>query len=85
MCRHGLTAFRMNPHFPVNTLKVMRGGADRGLQLPDVKERLLHNTQAAHERGAFGSPTFFVDGRIWFGKDRLCDVEEEIQRLNAAG
>ena len=23
--RHGLTAFRMNPHFPVNTLLVMRG------------------------------------------------------------
>jgi 2-hydroxychromene-2-carboxylate isomerase len=23
--KHGLTAFRMNPHFPVNTLKIMRG------------------------------------------------------------
>lgn len=129
--RHGLTAFRMNPHFPVNTLKIMRGacaaqqlgvlapyvdavyaamweqqlnmaddaviadalrraGLDAAAliaasQLPEVKERLLHNTQAAHERGAFGSPTFFVDGQIWFGKDRLRDVEEEIQRLSAAG
>ncbi len=25
IARHGLTRFRMNPHFPVNTLKLMRG------------------------------------------------------------
>ena len=29
----------------------------------DVKAGLMANTQAAHARGAFGSPTFFVDGR----------------------
>ena len=129
--RHGLTAFRMNPHFPVNTLKIMRGacaaqqlgclmpyvdavyaamweqqlnmaddavitealqraGLDAAAliatsQQPEVKERLLQNTQAAHERGAFGSPTFFVNGEIWFGKDRLREVEDEIVRVAAAG
>ena len=127
--RHGLRAFRMNPHFPVNTLKIMRGACaaqELGVLLPyvdavyaamweqqlnmvddaviaealqragldaaaliatsqqqEVKDRLLQNTQAAFERGAFGSPTFFVNGEIYFGKDRLRDVEEEIVRLKA--
>ncbi len=128
--RHGLTAFRMNPHFPVNTLQIMRGaiaatqdgsftryvdavfGAmwERGLKMDDpavieaalneaglagarlleainqpaVKETLLANTQRAFERGAFGAPTFFVDDEIFFGKDSLRDVEEEIVRARAA-
>jgi len=43
-----------------------------------VKDRLLANTQRSVERGAFGSPTFFVSDAIFFGKDRLRDVEEEI-------
>jgi 2-hydroxychromene-2-carboxylate isomerase len=30
------------------------------------------------ERGTFGSPTFFVGQEIFFGKDRLRDVEEAI-------
>lgn len=44
----------------------------------DVKEKLIANTQRAFERGAFGIPTFFVGDEIYFGKDRLRDVEEEI-------
>src|SRR5215470_3359368 len=47
-------------------------------QEPAVKERLLANTQRSVERGAFGSPTFFVGDEMFFGKDRLRDVEEEI-------
>jgi len=47
-------------------------------QEPAVKDRLLANTQRSVERGAFGSPTFFVGEEIFFGKDRLRDVEEEI-------
>lgn len=47
-------------------------------QDPDVKSALLHNTQHAFERGAFGSPTFFVGQEIFFGKDRLNQVEEQI-------
>ena len=50
-------------------------------QDPDVKARLLANTEEAAERGAFGSPTFFVGKEIWFGKEHLRDVEEEIVRL----
>ena len=124
IARHGLTAFRINRHFPVNTLQIMRGAvaakhegifveyvnavfatmweqtlkmdeheviraalinagfdADKLIarsQTPEVKEELLSNTKAAFERGAFGSPTFFVRNEIYFGKDRLRDIEEEI-------
>ena len=49
-------------------------------QEPEVKEGLLKNTQASVDRGTFGAPTFFVDNEIFFGKDRLRDVEEEIAR-----
>jgi 2-hydroxychromene-2-carboxylate isomerase len=49
-------------------------------QEPAVKERLLKNTEASVARGAFGSPTFFVGSELFFGKDRLRDVEEELVR-----
>lgn len=128
--RHGLSRYRYNPHFPVNTLKIMRGAcaaqkldcqkpyieavyaamwedgknmddvsvitdtleaagldSQRILALsqdPDVKAHLLHNTQSAHDHGAFGSPSFLIGRELWFGKDRLRDVEEEIVRLASA-
>jgi 2-hydroxychromene-2-carboxylate isomerase len=47
-------------------------------QEPEVKAKLLENTQAAVERGAFGSPTFFVGKEIFFGKEQLREVEELI-------
>ncbi len=53
------------------------------VQQPEVKDRLLKNTQDSVARGTFGSPTFFVGDEIFFGKDRLRDVEEEIIRTNA--
>jgi 2-hydroxychromene-2-carboxylate isomerase len=49
-------------------------------QEPEVKDRLLKNTEATVARGTFGSPTFFVGDEIFFGKDRLGEVEEEIVR-----
>jgi 2-hydroxychromene-2-carboxylate isomerase len=48
------------------------------IQSAPVKDELLHNTERSVERGTFGSPTFFVDGEIFFGKDRLREVEEMI-------
>lgn len=122
--RHRLDAFRFNPHFPVNTLHIMRGAVaaqqagcgpayveavfvamwERGLkmddpavigpvlaeagldaqallagsQTPEVKAQLMALTQQAHDRGAFGSPTFFVGSEMYFGKDRLPEVEAQI-------
>jgi 2-hydroxychromene-2-carboxylate isomerase len=43
-----------------------------------VKDELAANTSRSVERGAFGAPTFFVGDEIYFGKDRLRDVEEAI-------
>jgi 2-hydroxychromene-2-carboxylate isomerase len=45
-------------------------------QEPDVKAELVANTQTAVERGAFGSPTFFVGREMFFGKEQLREVEE---------
>ncbi len=124
MKKHGITAFKFNPHFPVNTLVLMRGAiaaqnsgdidayveaglacmwerelkmddpevyvqamTEAGLdgaallestQDPAVKAKLAENTAAAVERGVFGIPTFFVGDEMFFGKDRLEQVEEEL-------
>ena len=121
--RHGITRYRRNPFFPVNTLTIMRGAiAARQLgiferyvdeiyrhmwaepkkmddpeilraalvesgfdpapllalaQTDDVKNKRM-NTERSVARGAFGSPTFFVGDEIFFGKDKLRDVEEAI-------
>ncbi|MGL3823571.1 2-hydroxychromene-2-carboxylate isomerase [Sphingopyxis sp. R3-92] len=124
--RHGLTRFRMNPHFPINTLTIMRGAIvaddegnlddyidvvnramwEDGLKMDDpdviatflsangfdgpallartqepaIKAGLVANTEAAVARGVFGIPTFFVGEEIFFGKDRLAQVEEALGR-----
>lgn len=38
----------------------------------------VERRNASVARGCFGSPTFFVGDAIFFGKDRLRDVEEAI-------
>jgi len=53
------------------------------VQERDVKDRLLEVTQQAVDRGAFGSPTFFVGKEMFFGKDQLRDVEEAIFEASA--
>jgi len=124
--RHQLDAYRFNPHFPVNTLQIMRGAVaakrlgvfekyvdvvfaamwEQGLKMDDpavvqsaltsagldaaalmamsqdaeMKAELAANTQSAFDKGAFGSPSFLVGDELYFGKDKLRDVEEEIIR-----
>ncbi len=46
-----------------------------GLQDPAVKERLKAETQAAIDRGVFGSPFVIVDGEPFWGADRLDQVD----------
>jgi 2-hydroxychromene-2-carboxylate isomerase len=53
-------------------------------QTPEVKQRLLDNTERAVARGVFGSPSFFVDNELFFGKDRLGEVEDEIRRAKGS-
>lgn len=124
---HQLTRFKMNPHFPVNTVLLMRGACaleadapdrlmgyvETGLKAlweeeknlsdpeivhavfnaagfeadalfaravePEIKQRLIDNTAAAVARGAFGIPTFYVGDAMFFGKERLGQVEAEIE------
>ncbi len=129
VAKHGLQKFRFNPHFPVNSLMLMRGLVaaqalgegpaylemglrgmwEEGLKLddpevlarcieaagldahalleaaqrPETKQRLADETGAAVRRGAFGIPTFFVAGEMFFGKDRLAQVEEEVMKAAA--
>ena len=48
------------------------------MQDPEVKAKLISNTEAAAERGVFGIPTFFVEDEMYFGKDNLWQVEEKL-------
>ncbi len=47
-------------------------------QDPDIKQQLMDNTEHAVERGAFGIPTMYVDGEMYFGKERLAQIEEQL-------
>ncbi|HBW84079.1 MAG TPA: disulfide bond formation protein DsbA [Gammaproteobacteria bacterium] len=124
IARHHFSDYRSNPHFPINTINLMRGAvyashqdyykryieamyrcmweqgknmadpeviaeslSEHGLpadeivaamQNPAIKQELISNTSRSVERGAFGSPTFFVGDEMLFGKDRLLELEEEI-------
>ncbi len=128
--KHAITAYTRNPHFPVNTLQLMRGAVFAqsqdyfaqyvdavyhhmwvepkkmdeaevmrealtasglpaeaimaGVQQPAIKQRLIENTEAAVARGVFGAPSFFVGDELFFGKDKLVEVEEEILARRAA-
>lgn len=122
MARYKISRFKMNPHFPVNTLLVMRGALvaemdgelkryidvvlhhmweqPKNMSDPEiaaaalsesgfdgsaliartqdetVKGKLIANTEAAVDRGAFGVPTFYVGDEMFFGKERLGQIEE---------
>ncbi|HKM62218.1 MAG TPA: 2-hydroxychromene-2-carboxylate isomerase [Acidisphaera sp.] len=43
-----------------------------------IKDKLIANTQAACDAGAFGSPTFVVDGELYFGKEKLREIEDAL-------
>lgn len=47
---------------------------------PDVKAELMANTEAAAKRGAFGVPTFFVGEEMFWGKERLGQVEAALTK-----
>jgi len=41
---------------------------------PDVEAAYLKQTESAHRAGIFGSPSFIVDGELFWGDDRLEDA-----------
>ena len=42
-----------------------------GINDPKIKEELKHVTQEAHDKEIFGTPTFVVNHKIFWGQDRL--------------
>jgi len=48
-------------------------------QQPEIKQKLAANTQSAFDRGAFGIPSFIVKGELYFGKDRLDEIERVLK------
>jgi 2-hydroxychromene-2-carboxylate isomerase len=50
-------------------------------QLPEVKAALILNTETAAKKGAFGSPSFLVNDDLYFGKDRLGEVEAALSKI----
>lgn len=48
-------------------------------QDPEIKQQLMDNTEKAVERGAFGIPTMYVDGEMYFGKERLGQIDQQLQ------
>ena len=54
-----------------------------GIQQPEIKQQLIQNTEDSVARGVFGSPSFFVGAELFFGKDKLVEVEEEIEAQTA--
>lgn len=47
-------------------------------QDPAVKHALMDNVEGAVERGAFGIPTIYIDGEMYFGKERLGQIDEQL-------
>ena len=54
-----------------------------GIAQSDIKDKLKANTDEAIARGAFGTPTLFVGGDMYFGNDRLHLVREAAMRAAA--
>ena len=50
-------------------------------QTPEIKQALMEATQACVDRGAFGLPTFFLGDDIYFGKDRIWQIEQALSQL----
>jgi len=46
---------------------------------PEAKDRLRRRTEEAIARGAFGVPTLFVDGELFFGFDAFPEIEAYVR------
>ena len=60
-------------------LDIDRGELAAAIASPEMKERLKSAVEAAMARGVFGSPTTIVDGELFFGADRLPQVERWLE------
>ena len=49
-------------------------------QDPAIKQAVIDSTEKAVERGVFGIPTFFIGEEMFFGKERLGQIEEMLEK-----
>lgn len=49
-------------------------------QDPAIKQALIDNTENAVDCGTFGIPTFYVGSEMFFGKERLGQIEEMLEQ-----
>ena len=54
------------------------------MQTQSVKDRLAANTAEAHAHGAFGIPSFLMRSELYFGKDKLRDLEDQLMTGRAS-
>ncbi len=52
---------------------------------PDIVELQVEQAKQAADRGVFGAPTFFVEGEMFFGNDRLSFVEARLNGRSQPG
>ena len=67
----------------VEKLKSIDLDADLLIQLsktPEVTAEYEANTTTAIKHSVFGSPTYFVDGDMFFGQDNLCLVKRALSK-----
>jgi 2-hydroxychromene-2-carboxylate isomerase len=50
------------------------------MQQPETKERLRAQVEQAIQAGIFGAPTIIVDGEVFWGNDRIPQVERWLER-----
>ena len=50
----------------------------------ETRVQLDANVKRSVDGGSFGSPSFFVGKELFFGKDRLDQVEEEILKQSGS-
>jgi 2-hydroxychromene-2-carboxylate isomerase len=55
----------------LNRCKINSDDFFNGIKSAKVKDRLKAVTQEAHDKEIFGTPTFVVNNKIFWGKDRL--------------
>ena len=51
-----------------------------GAQQPEIKDRLRTQVERAIESGIFGAPTIIVDGEVFWGNDRMPQIERWLEK-----
>ena len=62
----------------VATLGVDPDQFEKLVESAEIRDELASETDHAMERGVFGAPTFFVGDEMFWGKDRMEFIDDEL-------